>query len=129
MLNGRYETSWNPAAVEFREFLKVSNKEVVPPDLEVHLVLGNYRTHKITMIHDWLSMPPHFTPTSAPWINQLECWFANLTEWRTLRWTDRSTRVLEAAIAENLAMHNESPKLIVWTNSADQILKSIENYC
>ena len=66
-------------AVEFRRFLDDIAK-AVPEDLDIHLVLDNYGTHKTAMIHDWLAGQPrfhlHFTPTSASWINQVERWFA-----------------------------------------------------
>ena len=55
-------------AVKFREFLKGIDA-AVPPDLEIHLVLDDYGSHRIAMIDDWLAMHPHlrlhFTPTSA----------------------------------------------------------------
>ena len=119
-------------AVEFRKFLKVINA-AVPRDLEIHLVLDNYGTHKTAMIHDWLAMHPHihlhFTPTSASWINQVERWFADLTARQIRRGTHRSTKELEAAITEYLTVHNENPKPFVWTKSADQILESLKSYC
>ena len=124
-----YPRHW---AVEFRKFLKVINA-TVPQDLEIHLVLDNYGTHKTAMIHDWLAMHPHihlhFTPTSASWINQVERWFADLTERQIRRGTHRSTKELEAAITEYLTVHNENPKPFVWTKSADQILESLKSYC
>ena len=70
-------------AVEFRAFLKGIHT-AAPPILEVQLVLDNYETHKTALIHDCFSTHPHydllFTPTSAPWINPVECRFADLTE-------------------------------------------------
>ena len=60
--------------VEFRRFLDDIAK-AVPEDLDIHLVLDNYGTHKTAMIHNWLAGQPrfhlHFTPTSASWINQV----------------------------------------------------------
>ena len=119
-------------AVEFRRFLDAIAK-AVPEDLDIHLVLDNYGTHKTAMIHDWLVGQPrfhlHFTPTSASWINQVERWFAALTERQIRRGTHRSTEELEQAIEEYLRVHNENPKPFIWTKSADQILESLKIYC
>ena len=118
-------------AVEFRKFLNVIAKEV-PKELDVHLVLDNYGTHKTAMIHDWLARRPHFhlhfTPTSASWLNQVERWFAALTEKQIRRGSHRSTRALEKAITDYLTVYNEESKPFIWTKSADQILESLQNY-
>ena len=109
-------------AVEFRRFLDQIAK-AVPEDLDIHLVLDNYGTHKTPMIHDWLAGQPrfhlHFTPTSASWINQVERWFAAITEQQIRRDTHRSTEELEQAIEEYLRVHNEKPKPFIWTKSAE----------
>ena len=116
-------------AVEFRKFLNVIAK-AVPDDLDIHLVLGNYGTHKTAMIHDWPARRPrfhlHLTPTSASWINQVERWFAAITEQQIRRGTHRSTQELEQAIREYLTVYNENPKPFIWTKSADQILESVK---
>jgi transposase len=56
----------------------------VPTNLEVHLILDKYGTHKTLLIHRWLLRHPrfqlHFTPTYSSWINQVEHWFAELTD-------------------------------------------------
>ena len=82
-------------SIEFRKFLTVIEK-AVPKELDVHLVLDNYGTHKTAMIHKWLLRHPryhlHFTPTSASWINQVERWFAEITNKRIRRGSHRSTR-------------------------------------
>ena len=112
-------------AVEFRKFLNVIAK-AVPKELDVHLVLDNYGTHKTAMIHDWQARRPHFhlhfTPTSASWLNQIERWFAALTEKQIRRGSHRSTRELEKAINDYLAVYNEESKPFIWTKSAEQIL-------
>ncbi len=92
-------------SVEFKKFLALVDK-AVPPDLDIHLVLDNYGTHKTAMIHNWLGRHPrfhlHFTPTSASWIKQVERWFAELTRRQIRRDTHRSTLALEKAIKEYL---------------------------
>lgn len=119
-------------SVEFKKFLDTIDK-AVPAELDVHLVLDNYGTHKTTMIHNWLARHTryhlHFTPTSASWINQVEGWFSAITRQQIRRGTHRSTQALEKAIREYLKVYNENPKPFVWTKTADQILDSLKGYC
>ena len=70
-------------ASEFRKFLDEVERNV-PADLDVHIVMDNYGTHKTRLIRNWFAKRPrwhiHFTPTSASWITQVEQFFALLTE-------------------------------------------------
>ncbi len=117
---------------EFQRFLDTIDT-LVPADLDVHLILDNYGTHKTAHIRRWLARHPrfhvHFTPTSASWLNLVERWFAMLTEKQIKRGTHRSTRALETAIREYLAISNETPKPFVWTKTADEILASVARFC
>ena len=117
---------------EFRRFLDII-EDNVPADLDVHLILDNYATHKTAAIQRWLLQRPrfhvHFTPTSASWLNLVERWFAAITEKRIRRGSFRSTRELEQAIHAFLNLHNAQPKPFVWTKSADDILNSIARFC
>lgn len=117
---------------EFLSFLRRIETEV-PADLDVHLIMDNYGTHKTQQIRDWLARHPrfhiHFTPTYSSWINQVERWFAALTEKQIRRGTHRSVRELETAIKLYLATYNADPRPFVWVKTADQILKSIERFC
>src|SRR5215470_16506111 len=119
-------------AQEFRKFFDVIDA-AVPDDLDVHLILDNYATHKTPLIRRWLAKRPryhlHFTPTSASWINLVERWFATLTEKQLRRGVHCSTRALEAAIIEYIAVTNEQPRPFRWTKTADEILASIERFC
>jgi len=119
-------------SIEFRHFLDTIDA-AVPADLEVHLVLDNYGTHKSPLIQRWLAKRPrfilHFTPTSASWMNLVERFFANLTEKQIRRGTFRSTRQLEAAIKNYLRLYNQDPRPFVWHKSADEILESIGRFC
>ena len=69
-------------AREFLDFLKEIDRRV-PDELDIHIVMDNYATHKTAAVKAWLARRPHwhvhFTPTSASWINQVERWFAELT--------------------------------------------------
>ena len=115
-----------------RSFLDRIDKKV-PADLNVHLVLDNYSTHKTPLINRWLVRHPrfqlHFTPPYSSWINQVERWFALLTEKQIRRRTHRSTRALEDAIRLYLAVHNEDPKPFVWIKTADDLLANIARFC
>jgi transposase len=119
-------------AVEFRAFLD-QVEAAVPADLEVHLVLDNLKTHRTRLIHDWLVERPrfhlHFTPTSASWLNLVECWFALLSRRRLERGAFTSTADLEAAILAYIAETNADPKPFVWTKAADDILASVARFC
>jgi transposase len=119
-------------ATEFRRFLDRID-DAVPRDLDVHLILDNYTTHKTAPIRRWLAKRPryhvHFTPTYASWINLVERWFAELTEKQIRRGVHRSTRRLEDAIRGYIAAKNEAPKPFVWTITADEILASLARFC
>jgi transposase len=119
-------------SVEFRKFLEQVESSVAP-DLEVHLVLDNVKTHKTQRIHNWLVQHPrfhlHFTPTSASWLNLVECWFAVLTRRRLERGAFTSTADLETAIQGYIAETNAHPKPFVWTKTADDILANIARFC
>ncbi|MDR0779891.1 MAG: IS630 family transposase, partial [Pseudomonadales bacterium] len=62
-------------------------------------------------------------------LNQVERWFATLTEKQIRRGTHRSTQELERAIRQYLEINNANPKPFNWTKSADAILASIERFC
>lgn len=117
---------------EFLKFLKTVEKQV-PEDLDVHLVMDNYGTHKTPAVKNWFARHPrfhvHFTPTSASWLNQVERWFATLTEKQIRRGTHRSTRQLEQAIRDYLKTYNADPKPFIWSKTADEIFASIERFC
>src|SRR6266478_6341017 len=117
---------------EFRNFLDTIEKNV-PEELDVHLILDNYGTHKTQTIRNWLAKRPrfhlHFTPTSASWLNLVERWFALLTERQLRRGVHRSTKELKAAINHFIEHHNREPKPFIWHKTADQILDSVARFC
>jgi transposase len=119
-------------SIEFRKFLDTIDANV-PERLDVHLVLDNYGTHKTPLIKRWLLRHPrfhmHFTPTGGSWINQVERFFADLTNRQLPRGAHRSTAELQAAIFEYIDIRNRNPKPLVWTKTADEILASIERFC
>jgi transposase len=117
---------------EFLRFLKLIDK-AVPKDLELHLVLDNYATHKTPAVKEWLIKHPrfylHFTPTSSSWMNLVERWFAELTNRKLRRSAHRSVTELENDIRKWINEWNKNPKPFVWTKTADEILETLANYC
>lgn len=119
-------------AVEFRKFLRRLDEEV-PPYLDVHVVVDNYATHKTPTIQRWLAKHPrfhfHFTPTYSSWLNQVERWFALLSDRKIKRGAHQSVVQLERDIRSYIEASNQDPKPFAWTKSADDILKSIQRFC
>src|SRR3712207_3787267 len=103
-------------SVEFRCFLDTIEASV-PPEADVHPGLDNAAAHKTRLVHDWLVKRPrfhlHFTPTSASWLNLVECWFAVLSRRRLERGVFTSTAELEDAIVRYIAANNANPKPFV----------------
>ena len=117
---------------EFLNFLKLI-EENVPADLDIHLVMDNYGTHKVAKVRNWLARHPryhvHFTPTGASWLNLVERLFAEITERCVRRGSHTAVRALEQAMLGYLDNRNEDPKPFVWTASADLILGKVERIC
>jgi transposase/DNA-binding CsgD family transcriptional regulator len=117
-----------------KEFVKFLNQleQEVPPELDVHLIMDNYSVHKSPPVQRWLKPKKrqrfhfHFTPTGSSWLNQVERWFAEITNKRIRRGTFDSVAALEKAIYEYLAAWNENPKSFTWRATADIILAKVE---
>ena len=118
-------------AKEFLLFLKEIEARV-PEDVDVHIVLDNYATHKTPVIKRWLAkrlrFHLHFTPTHGSWLNQVERWFGLLTERQLKRGSHTSVPQLRAAIEEFIDVNNDKPKPFVWKKDADEILASIARF-
>ena len=114
-----------------QEFLRFLNDidASLPRGLEVHLVMDNYGTHKVSKVQAWLARHPqyhvHFTPTSASWLNLVERLFAELTQRCVRRGSHTAVRVLEKAMLDYLDQRNRDPKPFVWTADADLILGKV----
>jgi transposase len=119
-------------AREFRKFLDEVERNV-PVNLDIHVVMDNASSHKTKLIRSWFAKRRrwhvHFTPTSSSWINQVERFFALLSEQQIKRGVHRSTAELEAAINTYIKTRNTDPKPFRWTKSADDILASIDRFC
>jgi transposase len=114
---------------EFIKFLKRLDGEF-PEDLNLHLVVDNYGTHKHAQVTKWLAKHPrfvlHFVPTSSSWLNQVERWFAELTQKAVRRGVFVSVGDLVEAIATFLEHWNESPRPFVWSATVDEIMCKID---
>lgn len=115
---------------EYLRFLREIDAHV-PAELDVHLVVDNYATHKTPAVMRWLAKRPrfhlHFTPTYSSWLNQVERLFADLTNKALRRGSFRSVGALELAIRTYL--DTRDPKPFTWTATADDILESVRRYC
>src|SRR4029079_15849792 len=115
-----------------QEFLRFLNDvdANLPRGLDVHLVMDNYGTHKVSKVRAWLARHPryhvHFTPTSGSWLNLVERLFAEVTERCVRRGTHTAIRSLEKRMTHNLTQRTQHPKPFVWTANADLILGKVE---
>jgi transposase len=113
---------------EFLRFLRKIDRET-PKDLDVHLILDNYQTHKTAKVEQWFAKHPrfhrHFTPTSSSWLNMIERFFSELTNKAIRRGVFRSVQELEQAINAFLDAHNQDPKVFRWKKDADTILAKV----
>lgn len=114
---------------EFLKFLRKIDKET-PAEMDLHLIVDNYGSHKTANVKKWLSKHSrfqlHFTPTSASWMNMVERFFSELTNKQIRRGIFRSVEELEEAIANYLRSHNDNPKIFVWVKEADTILAKVK---
>jgi transposase len=113
---------------EWLKFLRQIDAET-PAELDLHLIVDNYATHKHPRVQSWLKkhrrFHMHFTPTSSSWLNMVERWFRDLTDKRIRRGTFTSVAKLEAAIQAYIDDHNRNPRAFKWTAKADAILKKV----
>jgi transposase len=113
---------------EWIKFLKMIDEQT-PQDLDLHVIVDNYATHKHEKVQRWLKRHPrfhmHFTPTSSSWLNIVEGFFRNLDEKRLRRDAFRSVPQLVDAIMGYIEGHNDDPKPIIWTKAADEILAKV----
>lgn len=114
---------------EWIKFLKQIDCQTTP-DMDLHLIVDNYSTHKHPKVKAWLKRHPrfrmHFIPTSSSWLNLVERWFREITDKRIRRGVFRSVPELTDAIMAYIDGHNENPKAFVWTAKVDAILAKIE---
>ena len=113
---------------EFLRFLREIDR-LTPKDLDIHLIVDNYSTHKHRQVKSWFERHPrfhaHFIPTSSSWLNLVERFFREITDRRIRRGIFRSLQELTQAIYDFLKHYNDNPRPFVWTKSADQILNKL----
>jgi len=117
---------------EYLDFLKHVDANV-PQNLDIHLVVDNYSTHKHAKVKRWLAARPryqvHYIPTYASWLNQVEIWFNLITQRAIRRGTFKSVKELIAKIEQFVKRYNAKSCPFVWTATADSILEKIKRLC
>ena len=117
---------------EFLQFLRHIDANV-PPDLDVHLVMDNYGTHKHEKVRLWLAERPryhvHFVPTYSSWLNQVETLFSLITTRAIRRWSFDSVKALIAKIYQFVQSYNQDSTPFAWTATADSILEKLGRLC
>ena len=113
---------------EWIKFLKLIDEET-PEDLDLHLIVDNYSTHKHANVKTWLKRHPrfhvHFIPTASSWLNLVERWFREITDKRIRRGVFQSVKQLVAAIDAYIGEHNDNPRSFIWTAKAETILEKV----
>jgi putative transposase len=117
---------------EFLSFLKRLDA-CIPWDLDVHLIVDNYATHKHAKVRTWLAQRPryhiHYTPTYSSWLNQVERWFALISQRAIRRGSFRSVKDLIGKIDSFVQNYNRSHRPFAWNATADSILAKIARLC
>jgi len=117
-------------AKEFLDFLRQIERST-PKELDLHIILDNSSTHKTAEVQKWLAehsrITPHFTPTSASWLNAVESWFSQLERKSIYRGVFSSVTELRNEIHRFIKAHNAtSAKPFKWTKSAAAIIESVQ---
>jgi putative transposase len=117
---------------EFLQFLRHIDANV-PSELDVHIVMDNYATHKQQNVRLWFAKHPrfqvHFTPTYSSWLNQVETWFGIITRKMIRRGSFINVKQLIAKIDAFVMAYNENSTPFAWTASADSILLKLGRLC
>lgn len=115
---------------EFIRFLQIIDTKT-PTDLDLHLIVDNYGTHKHPRVQRWLKCHPrfhlHFIPTSSSWLNMVERWFSEISRKRIRRGSFKNVKELIMVIKQYIESHNQNPKVFVWTASVESIMRKISN--
>jgi putative transposase len=130
--SGNVLSQCKPRHQEFLQFLRHVDRNV-PKDLDIHLVIDNYATHKHAKVKQWLAARPryhiHFTPTYSCWLNQVEIWFNIITQKAIRRGSFKSVRELVDRIRTFTENYNKQSKPFSWTATAESILAKVERIC
>lgn len=117
---------------EFLSFLREIDKAVLA-DLDVHCIVDNYGSHKHPKVKAWLAAKPrwhmHFIPPCSSCINQVERFFALMTDKAISRGPFGSVKQLITRIDQFVSHYNENCKPFMWTASVDSILEELHRLC
>jgi len=117
---------------EYLSFLRHIEANI-PSELDVHIICDNYATHKHPRVRAWFARRPrfhvHFTPTYSSWLNQVERWFALITNQAIRRGSFQSVTDLKRLIQAFVDNYNQHPRPFKWTATAESILAKIERIC
>ncbi len=117
---------------EYLDFLRQIEKNV-PAELDVHVIVDNYATHKHPRVKRWFAARPrfhvHFTPTYASWLNQVEIWFNRITQRAIRRGTFRSVKELVEKIDQYVRASNTHAHPFTWTATAESIFAKVQRLC
>jgi transposase len=114
-----------------QEFIRFLNKIDIETsaELDLHIIVDNYATHKHPRVKSWLRRHPrfhlHFIPTSSSWVNMVERWFREITDKRIRRGSFRNVPELITTIQKFLENHNQNPRIFTWTASVESILTKV----
>lgn len=113
---------------EFIRFLKRIDTET-SSDIDLHLIVDNYGTHKHPRVKSWIKRHPrfhlHFTPTSCSWLNMVERWFRDITQKRIRRGSFHNVAFLIKTIKKYIENHNQNPHVFVWTATVERIMNKM----
>jgi transposase len=114
---------------EWLAFLKKIEAET-PKDVDLHLVIDNYSTHKHENVRRWLAKHPrfhiHLIPTSSSWMNMVERWFRELTDKQIRRGVFHSVDELVSKIMSYIEQYNQQGKPFIWTMPAEDIIEKVK---
>jgi hypothetical protein len=95
-----------------------------------HSQLDNYAVHKHAKVKAWLARHPrwtcHFTPTSAPWLNAVEGFFAKLSRRKLQHGVFHSVVALQTVINDFVEQHNRNSKPFAWRADPKDIITAVK---
>ena len=113
---------------EFLKFLDTIDANT-DKDLDLHIIVDNYATHKHPKVKEWLKKHKrfhfHFIPTSSSWVNLVERFFGLITEKQIRRGVFNSVAELESSILGFIENHNKEPKPFTWTKPTEKIIEKV----
>jgi putative transposase len=131
VLNGTVLTECKPRH-RHQQFLAFLCKieASVPHNQDIHLIVDNYSTHKHARVKAWMARRPrwhlHFIPTYSSWLNQVERFFALITEKTIRRGSFFGVKDLVGKVDHFVTQYNKDCTPFVWTATADSILETLE---